>query len=318
MGQNDTSSTSTKRIRFSEPRRPFRLIRSVGQQRSLFSGDMYHVLITCRWRQFFAAILLSLLLINGLFAGLYLLQPGSIHSPAGASVHDAFFFSVQTLATIGYGGMVPATTYADILVTIEATLGMLWTAVITGLTFAKFSRPTAKVLFSRTMVIAPRNGAPHLMFRLANWRHNRIVEARISVAVILEEHTSEGETMRRPVPLRLVREQNAVFWMSWTVMHPIDEHSPLARPGALEQLQKDGTNIVVSLSGIDEDFSQPIHTYHTYRASDVIEGHRFVDILSRPGEGILQIDYNGFHETLPIKGDRLGEVVRGRASAPGR
>ncbi|MGB1013046.1 MAG: ion channel [Nannocystaceae bacterium] len=302
MRQNDSSRTSSEPIRFSEPRRPFRLIRTVGQHQKLFSGDMYHALITCRWRQFFAAILLSLLLINSLFACLYLLQPGSIDSPTGASVHDAFFFSVQTLATIGYGGMVPATTYADILVTIEATLGMLWTAVVTGLTFAKFSRPTAKVLFSRTMVVAPRNGVPHLMFRLANWRHNRIVEARISVAVILEERTSEGETMRRPVPLQLVRERNEVFWMSWTVMHPIDDSSPLFGRGALEQLQTDEVNIVVSLSGIDEDFSQPIHTYHTYRATDVIEGHRFVDILSRPGEGILEIDYNGFHETVPLEG----------------
>ncbi len=292
---------SNKRvIQFSEPRRPFRLVQTVGQRRRMFSGDMYHRLMTCRWWQFFAVILGSLVIINGIFAGLYLVQPGSISSANGPSVHDAFFFSVQTLATIGYGGMVPATTYADVLVTIEATLGMLWTAVVTGLTFAKFSRPTAKVLFSRTMVLAPRNGVPTLMFRLANWRHNRIVEARIDVSAIIEETTAEGETMRRPVALRLVRQKNAVFWMSWTVMHPIEADSPLHGDGALDRLREQGVNIVVSLNGIDEDFSQPIHSYHTYTVDDIIEGHRFVDILSRPDEDVLQIDYRGFHKTEPV------------------
>ncbi len=292
---------SSQPIRFSQPRRPFRMVRTIGQRRGMFSGDMYHVLITCTWKRFFATIVLSLLLINGLFAGLYLLQPGSITSPDNSSVHDAFFFSVQTLATIGYGGMVPATTYADVLVTLEATLGMLWTAVVTGLTFAKFSRPTAKVLFSQPIVIAPRNGVPHLMFRLANWRHNRIVEARISVSIILVETTDEGETLSRQIPLKLRREQTAVFWMTWTVMHPIDEESPLFGEGVLEELRQQRVNIIVALSGIDEDFSQPIHSYHTYNMTDVRHDHRFVDILSRPSEGVLHVDYRKFHVTTPVE-----------------
>src|SRR5262249_8474492 len=153
-----------------------------------------------------------------------------------ADFEDVFYFSVQTLATIGYGTMAPATRYGHVIVVLEALVGTLGVALVVGVTFAKFARPTARVLFSERIVCTLRDGVPHLVFRLANWRGNMVVEGQLRVFVLMVEKTSEGDTIRVPRELPLVRDRTALFALTWTPMHRIDRQSPFW--GGVASLEK--------------------------------------------------------------------------------
>ena len=190
-------------------------------------GEPYYLLLTVPWRGFFLLATLSYIVVNALFAEGYLMGGDCIANATPGSFGDAFFFSVQTLTSIGYGSMYPTTIYADTLVTIEALVGVIGIALITGLAFTKFSQPTAKVIFSQIATISPHNGTPTLMLRAANQRHNQIIEAQIRVYLMRDEVSQEGEYMRRFYLLDLVRDRTPRFTLSWTVMHRIDETSPL-------------------------------------------------------------------------------------------
>ena len=176
---------------------PFKV--EIRGQDARWYDDVYHRLLVCPWWQFFGLIALVFLVANAIFGGMFLLEPGSIGGARLGSFEDAFFFSVQTLATIGYGAMYPASLYGHCVVTLEAFIGLVSVALMTGLTFAKFARPTARILFGERFVISRVNGVPHVMFRMANWRGNLIVEAQLHVVVLVEEHTAEGQTFRRPL-----------------------------------------------------------------------------------------------------------------------
>src|SRR3954452_13143983 len=204
-------------------------VRAIGL--SLRPGDFYHALLRMNWPQVTALFVVAFTLFNLVFGCLYWLDPRGIQA-GGAAVEaarfwQAFFFSVQTIATIGYGNLYPVTAYANVVVVVEITLGILFFAIVTGIAFARFSRPTARILFSRVAVIDRVDGIPTLMFRAANLRHNLVFEARASVSVLMDE-TVDGMSFRRFKDLALVREANPVFTLTWTVMHPIDEHSPIA------------------------------------------------------------------------------------------
>lgn len=168
-------------------------------------SDLYHFLLTLSWPNFFIVLALSYLIVNTLFAFAYLVGGNCLENAKPGSFKDAFFFSVQTMATIGYGFMYPKTLYAHILVTLEAFVGLLGVAMATGILFARFSIPTAKVLFSRVAVITEYNGVPTFMFRTANQRNNFILEAQIRVTLVHNELTKEGYLMRRFYDLPLVR-----------------------------------------------------------------------------------------------------------------
>jgi inward rectifier potassium channel len=266
--------------------------------RLAFHADLYHAILRLSWPAFFAFITLAFALTNVVFAGLYEARPGCIQN--AGSFLDLFFFSVETLATIGYGEMTPQTPYAHTIVSIEALIGIVATAIITGLTFARFARPTAKVLFSNKMIIAPRDGVPHLTFRVANWRRNQIVEARISVFVLGTERTREGEVLRKPIPLALVRDSNPFFALSWTVMHKIDESSPFHGNGMAELLAQKA-DIFLTLTGLDETLMQTITARFRYTLDDVVAGVRFVDVLTIGEDGIRTIDYDKFHDVVPLE-----------------
>ncbi len=214
---------------------------------------------------------------------------------------DAFFFSVQTMASIGYGAMYPRLEcpYTNALVTIESITGLMVLTIATGLMFARFSNPTAKVLFSKVAVIALHNGITTLMFRTANQRHNQIVSADLKVTLIRNEMSLEGEFMRRFYDLKLVRSQSPIFALSWTVMHQIDENSPLYGATS-ESLAETETEIAIVLTGIDDTVSQPIHARHFYLADELLWNHRFVDILVRNTEEGDAIDYTKFHDVREI------------------
>jgi inward rectifier potassium channel len=265
--------------------------------------DLYHFIITRPWWQFFALIAALYAAVNAAFAAAYFAQPGSIAQARAGSFADAFFFSVQTFATIGYGAMAPATPFANALVTLEAFAGMLAAALVTGLTFAKFARPRAQFLFSDRLVVCPRDGAPTLMVRMANRRHNLVGEAQLRVILLTTETTREGDTMRRPVELKLVRDRNPNFIMSWTAMHVIDESSPLYGEGALERLRAQGSELFLTLSGLDETYSQVVQARRRYALDDIAFNARFADIVKVLEGGQRVIDYRHFHTVLPLEPD---------------
>lgn len=262
-----------------------------------YLSDLYHFLLVSSWSRLLLLLGLAYVGSNCLFALAYLLAGDSIQGGRPGSFADAFFFSVQTMATIGYGHMVPRTLWANILVAVESLVSLLGLAVVTGLTFAKFSRPTARVLFSRVSVIAPWDGVPSLIFRMANQRGNHIAEARVHVVLARNETTAEGDVFRRLHDLQLVRDETALFALTWTAIHPISDISPLNH-ATRESLAESEAEIIVSLTGLDESFSQTVHARHSYRAEDIVWCARFVDILSRLPDGRRQVDYTRFHDVI--------------------
>jgi inward rectifier potassium channel len=290
-------ATPHKSIRLS-PRSGRPRVRAVGQ-RFAPHEDLYHYVLTRSWSEFFALLSLAFVAANALFAFFYWLAPGSVANARPGSFEDAFFFSVQTMATIGYGGMTPVTRFAHIMVTIEAMTGILSVALITGITFAKFARPTARVLFSDKVILAARNGVPHLSFRVANWRHNLVSEAQLRVIILITETTREGETLRRQVDMPLVRDNTPLFALSWTVMHVIDRQSPFFGPDALERLRAGNAEIFVTLTGLDEAMGQ-IHAQHSYKLDAIVTNVRFADVLTLRSDGLREIDYRHFHDVVPL------------------
>ncbi len=237
--------------------------------------DPYHLMLTVPWPGFLFLIALAYAGINGLFALAYLIGGDNIANARPGSFTDSFFFSVQTFASIGYGAMTPKTFYANVLVAIEAWVELLSLAVITGLAFARFSKPKARVLFSKVAVIAPYQGVPTLMFRAANERRNQVLEAQMLVYLTMDEVSKEGTRMRRIYDLSLTRSRTPNFRLTWTAMHPIDEQSPLYGLSQESLLQAQAT-FVVSLSGIDETVNQTIYDRHVYAAQDIRENYRLV------------------------------------------
>lgn len=249
------------------------------------------------WRWLVSMFALVYVGTNLLFATLYWLDPMAVEVDGGLSYGDAFFFSVQTLSTIGYGALAPASVYSDVLVTIESLVGILGVAVGTGIIFTKFARTRAGVMFSDKIVINVRNEKPCLMLRVANARGNEVVEAEIRVSILLTETTMEGVSMRRVVDLELLRNNSPVFSLSWTVMHVIDESSPL-HGMSLQELADERAIVIVTLTGIDNTFSETVHARKIFLSEDVSLGERFVDVIDFEGEQ-LRIDLRAFHETEP-------------------
>lgn len=266
--------------------------------RRVFWRDAYHRVLDSTWRAFFALALATYLVLHAIFAVLYLAVPGSITNTDG-SFGEAYFFSVQTMMTIGYGGMMPANLFGDVMVTIEAFVGLVCTAVMTGLVFAKFSKPSANVLFSKVAVINLHEGLPTLMFRMANARGNRIVEASLTLIVARSVITKEGESFRRIEDLKLTRTRTPLFGVSWTAMHVIDDESPLAHCG-YEELLLQNAEMTAVLSGVDETSSQGVHARYVYGADEILWDMRFEDILLLEGERRV-LDYRRFHDVKTAK-----------------
>jgi inward rectifier potassium channel len=260
--------------------------------------DAYHFLLTSSWWVLFAMILAAYLGANAIFAVLYLVGGGVEHAEPG-SFRDAYFFSVQTMATIGYGKMAPVSTFANFLVALEALFGLVTFALATGLMFAKFSQPRARVLFSRFAVVSARDGVKSLMVRLANERTTGLVEAQLRLVLVRDETTQEGEPVRRFHTLSLARSSSAVFALSWTAIHPIDPASPM-HGETPESLRNSRADIVASLIGIEEASGQTVHARHAWKGEDIRYDHRFGDILVLLPDGRRALDYTRFHEVEPV------------------
>jgi len=261
--------------------------------------DLYHRVLTMRWRVFLLIAFTSFLLINAVFALLFWLDEGGVQNMREGSYSDAYFFSVETMMTIGYGFMAPTSTFAHVLVTLESFTGMLMTAVMTGLVFAKFATPSANVLFSNVVCVSKQEGIPTVLFRLANARGNRLIEATLSVTLAKTVTTKEGEIFRRVLDVKLVRNTNPLFWIGWTAMHRIDETSPFFGETA-ESLTAQGCEMIVVLSGVDEHSSSTVHTRRSYAPEEFRWGARFVDIISpATALGLRSFDFSRFHDTQP-------------------
>jgi len=260
--------------------------------------DLYHWLLVITWWQFLGLLSLIYFGVNVLFAIAYLSAHQGIANAREGSFIDAFFFSVQSLSTIGYGAMYPQTLYAQILVTFEVLVGILLVAMATGLMYARFSQPRARVLFSQVAVICPFNGMDTLMFRVANQRNNRIIEARIQVSFLGNETSLEGMELRRLYDLPLLRSESPSFALSWLVMHQIDHNSPLWQE-TKKSLVKSDAEILVILTGLDETFSSTIHSRYSYKLKDILWSMRFVDILHKTDQNNYYLDYENFHSVIP-------------------
>jgi inward rectifier potassium channel len=263
-------------------------------------GDLYHALLRSSWLTLFLVVAGAFLLINAGF-GLAYYVVGGVTNARPDSFLDHFFFSVHTFGTIGYGSMYPQTPAAEALMTFEALISLFTTAVVTGLAFSKFARPTARVLWSKRVCVADLDGVPTLFIRVANARMNHIVEASMRVVMLRTEVSKEGERFRRMFDMPLARTTSPSFIMSWTVLHPITPSSPLY--GMTPQKLKDQqAEIVMTLTGLDETLGQTIHARNSVAPSDVVFAARLADILgSRTPEGKVIVDYTRFHETMSAK-----------------
>jgi inward rectifier potassium channel len=260
--------------------------------------DIYHSLLRASWTRTLAIIVAAFLLANLVFAGLFLLSGGIANARPGSLV-DAFFFSVETMGTVGYGELYPQTPFAHAVVVAEVLCGLLFVATVTGLVFAKFSRPTARILFSRWAVVSKMDGAPALVFRVANARGNLVVATQFQLVLIRTEHTKEGQTIYRMHDLALARPRVPTLTRTYLAVHRIDEHSPLygATP---EVIARDDVQLVVALTGIDGTTSQTIYAGHDYLPQDIRFGVRFDDMLSELPDGRLRVDFTKFNEVVPV------------------
>ena len=264
--------------------------------------DLYHLLMTTRWPSIFAGFGCFFVLFNLIFAAAYALQPGDLANLNPPNYWGDFFFSVETLATVGYGDMHPQTPYAHVVASLEIFTGLMSLALMTGMIFARFSRPTARFLFARYAVIRPFDGRRTLMLRAANARQSIVMEASARLRLIRDEQTVEGYTIRRIYDLPLRRREQPTFLFGWNVLHTIDELSPLATATA-ESLAAANAYLLLTLSGTDETTGQQLMSRQEYPASALRWNYTFVDILAVGEDGIDHFDYTKFHDVTPLPAD---------------
>lgn len=262
--------------------------------------DVYHTMLSTTWPRLFAILGFHYLLANLLFACLYALGGECISGARPGHFEDLFFFSVHTLSTTGYGTMSPATLYANIVATFEVMVGVVAVAIFTGLAFAKFSQPRARVEWSRCCVVRNYDGVPTLMLRMANRRRNQVIDARLVLNGLIDSVSVEGERMRRFVPMRLLRDTSPLFALSWTAMHPIDEQSPLYGR-SIEELTARNFEILATFVGTDGTMNQTVHARQAYSVVDLRFGHRFVDIIETLDDGRRVLRHGRFHDTEPVR-----------------
>ena len=278
--------------------------------------DTYHLVLTLSWPGFAAVVFAIYLFINVVFATLYLLEPHAIAEMAPGSFFDAFFFSVETLATVGYGHMYPETFYGHLIAMLEIMVGMFGLAVITGLIFVRFSRPTARIQFSKVAVIAPFDGVPNLMIRVANLRHQAMVEPEFRMLFMWDTVTAEGDDVRRFRSLRLEFDHLIAFPAVMTIRHPIDEESPLFGLTP-EDSQKQDIRILASIVGVDTVIVAPVQSLRDYNYDQIEWNRRFVEIYDQNEAGDWTVDYARIDETEDITpSQKVAKTQEERAAAP--
>lgn len=269
-----------------------------GQDRTRWT-DIYHGVLTAPWWMLFLGLGVFFASINLIFALLYLADPNGLANARHGNFWDAFLFSIETMGSVNDTGFLPRTTYANIVLCFAAFFGILTIALFTGIMFARFSRPFARVVFSKVAIIAPFDGVPTLIFRAANQRGNQIIDAEIRLSLAYQQMTREGISMRRFAELTPVRSRSSLFALSWSVMHTIDESSPLYGVTS-DMLFDQQMEIILMLSGVDEVLADRIYARHSYFPDEIVWDQRFVDVLSVSPQGRRIVDLKRFHDTEPL------------------
>jgi inward rectifier potassium channel len=289
----------------SEPAPKTRVVRLGGRevivaegQHLSFWADISHRCMTASWPAFIAGAALVFIAFNAVFASFYWIGNQPIANVPGGAYIDYLYFSIETLSTAGYGDMHPQTHYGHFIATVELFTGIFSMSLMTGLIFARFSRPNAHLLFADHPVISDNEGKPTLMIRLVNERHNIIGNATAKLWLLRNEVSLEGRTFRRFYQLPLVKDEHPALALSWTLYHVLDEASLLYGLNA-DDLDASDVSLVVVVSGYDVVAAQTVHARRTYNHSDILFGQHYADILDTSEDGRLRIDYGRFHETLP-------------------
>jgi inward rectifier potassium channel len=262
-----------------------------------FWADISHRCMTASWPAFIGGAALIFVAFNAVFAVFYWIGDQPISNVPDRAYIDYLYFSIETLSTAGYGDMHPQTHYGHFIATVELFTGIFSMSLMTGLIFARFSRPNARLLFADHPVISSHEGEPTLMVRLANERHNIIGNATAKLWLLRNVVSKEGQSLRRFFELPLVRNEHPALALSWTLYHVLDEKSPLY---GLNENDYDALNVslVVVVTGYDVVAAQTIHARRSYDHTDIRFGQRYADILDTLEDGRLRIDYGKFHETL--------------------
>jgi inward rectifier potassium channel len=267
-----------------------------------FWSDLYHRCMTVYWPVFFGSAAAIFIVLNAIYAFLYWLGDNPI-----ANVSDTlplplslFYFSIETLATVGYGDMHPQSNYGHLIATVEIFTGMSFLAVMSGLIFARFSRPRARFVFARHPVVTTHQGAPALLIRIANARHNTISQATAQLWLFRIEHTKEREVLRRYYELKLERREHPMFSLSWTLIHLIDETSAFYGLTKDDFAEVEGA-LVLNVGGVDDSSAQRLYARYIYSEHDIRWHHRYRDITSLSDNGRLVLDYSKFHDVVPEK-----------------
>jgi inward rectifier potassium channel len=256
--------------------------------------DLYYWFILMSWPSFVGVLSIFFIVLNLIYGGIYFMIGGLKN--VGPSFADHVFFSVHTVATVGYGNVFPDSFLANIVASSEIILGLFMMALMTGLIFAKFSRPSARIIFSKFAVIHQRHGEDCLVFRVANKRGHHIAEASLNVVAIKKEITPEGDTMRKLYTLQLERAQTPLFVLSWMVIHRITPDSPIYGLSS-DDFQTGDVRILLSLTGHDSILGQTTHARHIYSPDDIKFGYRLKDAVKT-----LDLDFDTFHEIEEIGG----------------
>ena len=265
--------------------------------------DPYHLAIALTWPQFLASLLVFYLAVNLVFATLYWLAPGSVAHARSGSFADVFFFSIETVATVGYGEMYPTTMYGHLIASVEIFCGLAFTAILTGLTFVRFSRPRARLIFAANPVIAMHHGKPTLMVRIGNGRAAVLADAKAQLNVLISEIGADGEVFHRAQELRLERTQLPIFPLFWTLMHVVDERSPLHGYDSKRAIEADA-QVFVTLEARDPTLAATVHDLHNYSAKDIRFGMRYSEAMTTSADGTPLLDLTRIGALEPDVGDR--------------
>jgi len=277
----------------------------VGQRKLLVKGmavlglqDLYFLSMTSNWTLFYSCIGGLFFFINAFFAAVYMLIPNAIANQSPPGFWGAFFFSVETLSTVGYGDMRPESLLAHLVATVEVFSGLMGMALMTGLTFARFARPRARIMASATPVICQHNDQRVLMLRAVNARKSMIVQASARLYALVDQRTSEGQSMRKLLDLKLMRDVHPMFFLSWTLIHVIDESSPLWGHDA-SSLAELAATLILTIDGSDEMTAQDMRSRHLYTHQDIRWNHVYEDMLQIDAEGREHVDYERLDQIRP-------------------
>ena len=303
---------SAVRARQRRARHPRARVRDLAGRRIIAEGlerniwtDLYFNAMTMSWPAFVATLAAAFLALNFVFAFIYALGEAPIANAREGSLADLFFFSVETTSTVGYGDMHPQTIYGHVVATAENFTGLLLLAVMTGLVFARFARPRARIIFAKYPVLTQHNGVATLIFRMANARSNFITEATAKLWMLRPTVSKEGKQLVGFERLRLIKSENPTFALSWTLFHPIDEQSALFGQDE-DTLAASESNFVVSIVGFDEASGQMVRARDVFAPQDVRFGHEYVDFVWVDEQGLRHIDYAKIDETRPVPSSGAG------------